>query len=84
MNMLLSFAQHLRVNYFMVEAHRHIAKHQRGSFHETESSQIFLKHAILDFADNLLFHFNRTLSVCFRICFHSAFQLKTQKIYSLK
>jgi len=39
----------------MVEAHCRNAKHQRGSFHETESSQTFLKHAILDFADKLLF-----------------------------
>jgi len=28
---------------FMVEAHRHSAKHQSGSFHETESSQTFFK-----------------------------------------
>jgi len=26
---------------FMAEAHRRSAKHQRGSFHETESSQTF-------------------------------------------
>jgi len=39
----------------MVEAHRCSAKHQRGSFHKMESSQTFLKHAILDFADKLLF-----------------------------
>jgi len=34
----------------MVEAHHGSAKH-RGSFHETGSSQTFLKHAILDFVD---------------------------------
>jgi len=39
----------------MVEAHRCSAKHQRGSFHETESSQTYLTHAIPDFADMLLF-----------------------------
>jgi len=39
----------------MVEAHRRSAKHQRGLFHKTESSQTFLKHAIPDFADELLF-----------------------------
>jgi len=31
--------------WFMVEAHRRSAKYQRGSFHETESSQTFLTHA---------------------------------------
>jgi len=36
---------------FMVEAHRRSAKHQRGSFHETESSQTFVKHAVPDFAE---------------------------------
>jgi len=40
---------------FMVEANHRSAKHQRGSFHETESSQTFLKHAVPDFADKLLF-----------------------------
>jgi len=40
---------------FMVEAHRRSAKHQQGSFHETESRQTFLKHAKPDFADKLLF-----------------------------
>jgi len=39
---------------FMVEAHRRSAKHQRGSFHENESSQKIFKHAIPDFADKLL------------------------------
>ena len=39
----------------MVEAYCGSAKHQQGSFHETESSQPFLKHAIPDFADKLLF-----------------------------
>jgi len=29
----------------MVEAHHRSAKHKRGSFHKTESSQTFLKHA---------------------------------------
>jgi len=38
----------------MVEAHHRSAKHQRNSFHETESSQIFLKPAISDFADKRL------------------------------
>jgi len=38
----------------MVEAHRRSAKHQRGSFHETESDQTFLKHAVPDFPDKLL------------------------------
>ena len=38
----------------MVEAHRRSAKHQRGSFHENESSQKIFKHAIPDFADKLL------------------------------
>jgi len=40
---------------FIVEARRRSAKHQRGSFHETESSQTFLTHAIPDLADKLLF-----------------------------
>jgi len=40
---------------FMVEAHRRSAKHKQSSFHETESSQTFLKHAKPDFADELLF-----------------------------
>ena len=44
----------------MVEAHCRSAKHQRGSFHETESSQTFLKHAIPDFADKLFFCFIST------------------------
>jgi len=39
----------------MVEAYWHSAKHQRDLFHENESSQAFLKHAIPDFADKLLF-----------------------------
>jgi len=37
----------------MVEAHRRSAKHQRGSFHETESSQTFLKYAMPDFANKM-------------------------------
>jgi len=54
-----------KVKRFLLETHRRSAKHQRGLFHETESSQTFLKHAI-HFADcYFLFHFNRTvLSVC--------------------
>jgi len=36
---------------FMVEAHCRNAKHQRGSFLETESSQTLLKHSIPGFAD---------------------------------
>jgi len=41
---------------FVVEAYRRSAKHLGGSFHETESSQTFLTHAIPDyFADKLLF-----------------------------
>jgi len=40
---------------FMVQAHHHSAKHQWGSFHETESSQTFLKDAMPDFTDKLLF-----------------------------
>jgi len=57
--------------WLMVETHYRIAKHQRGSFHETESSQTFVKHAIPDFCSYFLFHFNRTktlnLSVWFLI-----------------
>ena len=39
----------------MVKAHHRSAKHQRGSFHETKSCQTFLKDAVPDFADKLLF-----------------------------
>jgi len=39
----------------MVETNRRSAKHQQGSFHETESRQTFLNHAVPDFADKLLF-----------------------------
>jgi len=39
---------------FIVEAHRHSAKHQQSSFHEIENRTL-LKHAVLDFADKLLF-----------------------------
>ena len=57
--------------WLMVDTHCRIAKHQRGSFHETESSQTFFKHAIPDFCSYFLFHFNRTkilnLSVWFLI-----------------
>jgi len=45
---------------FMVEAHRRSAKHQRGSFHETESLAI----AETCFADKLLL-----VSVCFLILY---------------
>ena len=38
-----------------MEAYRRTAKHQRGSFHETENSQTFLKDAIPHFADKRLF-----------------------------
>jgi len=31
---------------FMVEAHRRSTKHQRGTFHQTEGSQTFSKHAV--------------------------------------
>jgi len=40
---------------FMVEAHRHSAKYQRGLFHKIEISQTFLKYALPYFADKLLF-----------------------------
>jgi len=40
---------------FMVEAQRRSAKHQRGLFHEAENRKTFLKHAVSDFADKLLF-----------------------------
>jgi len=39
----------------MVEAHRRSVKHQQGSFHETESSQTFVKHTTADFTDKQLF-----------------------------
>jgi len=45
---------------FMVETHRCSAKHQRASFHETESSQTFLIQAIPVFADKLLFLYFQT------------------------
>jgi len=73
----------------MVETHRHSAKHQRGSFHEIESSQTFLKHAtgIQDLADKLLFVsfqqkkpmglFSNTVYEYASFC---TFQLKKQKI----
>ena len=41
--------------WLMVETNYRIAKHQRGSFHETESSQTFVKHAIPDFAATFCF-----------------------------
>jgi len=70
----------------MVEAHRHSAKHQWVSFHETESTQIFLKHAVYQILqiNYLLFHFNRTyqfvFQYCIWICFAFWFQLKMKKI----
>ena len=100
MNMLLSLPQHLmgislqmlwllseKWQKVMVEAHGRSAKHRWGSFHETESSQTFLKHAIPDFADKLLFvSFQRneyivlfSNTVC-EYALHSVFPLKTQKI----
>jgi len=51
----------------MVKANHRSAKHKRGSFRETKSSQTFLKHAVQDFADKF---------VC-EYALHSAFQLKT-------
>jgi len=70
----------------MVEAHRHSAKHQRGSFHETESSQTFLKYAVPDITYKLLFVsfpqnkpiglFSNTVH---EYILYSAFQLKTQE-----
>jgi len=59
----------------MVEAHRLSAKHQRGSFHETESSQTFLKHAIPDFADKLLcfISIEQTYPVCWLILYMKCF-----------
>jgi len=71
----------------VVETHRLSAKHQRGSFHETESSQTFLKHAVPDFAEKILFvSFQQNKPVglfsntAYEYALHSAFQLKTQKI----
>ena len=70
-----------------LEAHRCSAKHQRGSFHETESSHIFLKHAAPDLADKLFFvsfQQNNPIGLFSNtICeytLYSAFQLKTQKL----
>jgi len=39
----------------MVEVHHCSAKHQQGSFHESESRQTVFDHAVADFADKLLF-----------------------------
>jgi len=71
----------------MVEAHHRSAKHQRSSFHETESSQTFLKHALQDFADKPLFvsfQHNKPIGLLsntlYQNALYSAFQLKTQKI----
>ena len=68
---------------FMVEAHRRSAKYQRSSFHETESNQTFLKHAIPDFADELLFVsfqqnklFGMFSNTVYEYTLYSAFQLK--------
>jgi len=73
--------------WFVVEAHRRSAKYQRGSFHETESSQTFLTHAIPDFADKLLFvSFQQSKPIdlfsnaVYEYALYSAFQLKTQEI----
>jgi len=70
-----------------MEAHRRSVKHQGGSFHETESSQTFLKHAIPDVADKLLFvsiQQNKLIGLfpntVYEYASHSAFQLKTQKV----
>jgi len=69
---------------FMVEAHRPSAKHERGSFHETERNQTFLRRAIPDFADKLLFvslQQNKPIGVfadaVYEYVLHSVFQLKT-------
>ena len=56
---------------FVVEAHRRSAKHQLGSFHETESRQTFLKHAVPDFADKLLsvsFQQNKPIGLFPKLC----------------
>jgi len=51
---------------FMVDAHLRCAKHQQGSFHETKSSQTFLKHALQILQINyFLFHFNRKKTIRF-------------------
>jgi len=75
----------------MVKAHCRSAKHQRSSFHETENSQTFLKHAIPDLADKLLFLlFQENIPIglfsntVHEYILHSAFQLQTQKIYRPK
>jgi len=67
----------------MMEAHHCSAKHQWGSFHETESEPDILKHAIPDFADELLFvsfQQNETISLfsntVYEYASYSAFQLK--------
>ena len=102
MNMLLSLPQHLRVNYFansvlLSEKWRKVyggstssqckASTTFVSFHETESSQTFLKHAIPDFADKLFFvSFQQNKptgllsNTAYEYALYSAFQLKTQKI----
>jgi len=71
----------------MVEAHHRSAKHQWGSFHKTESIQTFLKHAIPDFADKLLFvsfQQNKLIGLfsntVYEYALYAAFLLKTQKI----
>jgi len=69
---------------FMVESHHRSAKHQRGSYHKTESSQTFLKHAISDFAEKLLFVLFQPIGLfsntAYKYALHSSFELKTQKI----
>jgi len=62
---------------FVVEAHRRSAKHQRGLFHETKSSQTFLERAIPDFADKLRFV---SFNTPYEYALYYAFQLKTQKM----
>ena len=70
---------------FLVEAHRRSAKHQRYSFHETGSGQTFIKYAVPDFADQLLFvSFQQISNAVYEYASHSAFQLKTQKIHRSK
>jgi len=74
----------------IVRKYRRGAKHQRGSFHETESSQTSLKHAIPDFADSLFFvSFQQNKDFepigliskfVYEHVLYSALQLKTQEI----
>ena len=77
----------------MEVAHCNGARHQQGSFHETESSQTSLKHAIADMhIGYLLFHFkfqqNKPIGLfsdtVYEYALNSTFRLKTQKIGRLK